>query len=137
MNCSLIPSACTQSVSTHIYLLGELTSNAVLNPVGKSDKDVLLELARKSRPSSGRSQNFTRSEIRVVWLQMEPAVKDAASRVEPATKNVTEGYIRPAGDYVAKNAVPATKALGKCLLPSLWYLHHTDAMYFLLWMLCR
>ncbi len=48
----------------------------------------------------------------ISWLQVEPAVKDAASQVEPATKEVTDGAIRPAGDYISKNAVPATKALG-------------------------
>ncbi len=46
-------------------------------------------------------------------MQVEPAVKDAASRVEPATKEATDGAIRPAGDYVSKNAVPVTKAIGE------------------------
>ncbi len=44
--------------------------------------------------------------------QVQPAVEDAASRVEPAAKQVTDGAIRPAGDYVADNAVPITKQIG-------------------------
>ena len=54
---------------------------------------------------------------------MEPAVKDAAARVEPATKEATDGAIRPAGDYVSKNAVPVTKALGEIML-ALWRTPH-------------
>ena len=46
-------------------------------------------------------------------MQVQPAVKDAASRAEPAAKDVTQNYIRPAGDYVADNAVPLTKEIGE------------------------
>ncbi len=45
-------------------------------------------------------------------MQVQPAVKDAASRAEPAAKDVTQNYIRPAGDYVADNAVPLTQEIG-------------------------
>ena len=42
-------------------------------------------------------------------------MKDAAGKVEPAAKDFTSGTVRPAGDYVAENAVPATQAYGKPL----------------------
>lgn len=45
-------------------------------------------------------------------MQVQPAVEDAASRVEPAAKQFTQGTVRPAGDYVADNAVPLTKEIG-------------------------
>jgi hypothetical protein len=46
-------------------------------------------------------------------VQFEPAVKDAAGKAEPAAKDFTSQTVRPAGDYVADNAVPMTQAYGK------------------------
>lgn len=46
-------------------------------------------------------------------MQVEPAVKDAASRVEPAAKDLTEGQLKPAADTIAQKAVPTTKAIGE------------------------
>ena len=40
-------------------------------------------------------------------------MKDAAGKAEPAAKDFTSGTVRPAGDYVAENAVPATQAYGE------------------------
>ena len=40
-------------------------------------------------------------------------MKDAAGRVEPAAKDFTSKTVRPAGDYVADNAVPLTKEYGE------------------------
>ena len=50
-------------------------------------------------------------------MQFEPAVKDAAGKAEPAAKDFTSQTVRPAGDYVADNAVPMTQAYGEpCLV---------------------
>ncbi len=45
--------------------------------------------------------------------QFEPAVKDAAGKAEPMAKDFTSQTVRPAGDYVADNAVPLTKEYGE------------------------
>ncbi len=44
---------------------------------------------------------------------MEPFVKDAASKAEPAAKDFTEGQLKPAADTVAEKAVPVTKKIGE------------------------
>lgn len=46
-------------------------------------------------------------------MQFEPVVKDAAGKAEPAAKDFTSQTVRPAGDYVADNAVPMTQAYGE------------------------
>lgn len=43
---------------------------------------------------------------------MQPAVEDAAGKLKPAAKDFTSNTLKPAGDYVAENAVPMTKQYG-------------------------
>lgn len=43
--------------------------------------------------------------------RLKPAVDEAASQVEPMTKDVTSGVIRPGGEQLSKNAVPVTKEI--------------------------
>ena len=44
--------------------------------------------------------------------QVQPAVEDAAGKLKPAAEQFTSGTVKPAGDYVAENAVPLTKQYG-------------------------
>ena len=45
--------------------------------------------------------------------RLKPAVNQAASQVEPMTKDVTSGVIRPGGEQLSKNAVPMTKEIAE------------------------
>ena len=45
--------------------------------------------------------------------RLKPAVDQAASQVEPMTKDVTSGVIRPGGEQLSKNAVPMTKEIAE------------------------
>jgi hypothetical protein len=41
--------------------------------------------------------------------RVQPAVEEVAGQIEPATKDITEGIIRPGGEALSKNAVPVTE----------------------------
>jgi hypothetical protein len=41
--------------------------------------------------------------------QVLPGVKEVAGKVEPATKDITQGVIRPGGDLISERAVPVTE----------------------------
>ncbi len=56
---------------------------------------------------------FQMPEYMCCCAQFEPAVKDAAGKAEPMAKDFTSQTVRPAGDYVADNAVPLTKEYGE------------------------
>ena len=45
--------------------------------------------------------------------RLKPAVDEAASQVEPMTKDVTSNVIRPGGEQLSKNAVPMTKEIAE------------------------
>ena len=40
---------------------------------------------------------------------VQPAVKEVAGKVEPATKDITQGVIRPGGELISDRAVPVTE----------------------------
>lgn len=41
------------------------------------------------------------------------AVEQVSSAVEPATKDITSGVIRPGGEALSKNAVPVTESFAR------------------------
>ena len=49
---------------------------------------------------------------------MQPAVKEVAGKVVPATKDVTEGVIRPGGEAISEKAVPPDGGVRQQALPA-------------------